>query len=143
MCGDKNHFAADCFYNPRSRMFSEKQGRGRKESWSMSSSSSKEQGRNPVKKVSEASTSNSWKKQDKKGFGKKVSEASTSENQNKKASEKNIWKKKEIAEPSVQPPVPPKTSTLSVPSKMMSKKFTYNDANGKPKTIWAWVPIRN
>ncbi|KAD4888068.1 hypothetical protein E3N88_20141 [Mikania micrantha] len=66
MCGDKNHFAADCFYNPRSRMFSEKQGRGRKESWS------------------------NRKKQDKKGFGKKLSEASTSDNQNKKASEKNV-----------------------------------------------------
>ncbi|KAD4585289.1 hypothetical protein E3N88_22890 [Mikania micrantha] len=32
MCGEKNHFAADCFYNPRSIMFSETQGRGRKKS---------------------------------------------------------------------------------------------------------------
>ncbi|KAD6453879.1 hypothetical protein E3N88_08585 [Mikania micrantha] len=30
MCGEKNHFAADCFYNPRSRISSNIQGRGRK-----------------------------------------------------------------------------------------------------------------
>ncbi|KAD4981955.1 hypothetical protein E3N88_18626 [Mikania micrantha] len=201
-------------------MFSEKQGRGRKVSWSKSSVSSEEPGRNSGKKISEASASDSRKKQDKKGVGKKVSEASTSDNQKKKASEKNvsedqerkasegkrtseehakkasyiskkyfpfrrrrtsevkpnlsaktkssegkskgasdncqkkqtllttlkvkqIWKKKEITEPSVQPPVQPTTNSSSVPSKMMLKKFTYNDANGKPKTTWAWVPIRN
>ncbi|KAD6454721.1 hypothetical protein E3N88_09427 [Mikania micrantha] len=32
MCGEKNHFAADCFYNPRSRISSSK-GKGRKNSW--------------------------------------------------------------------------------------------------------------
>ncbi|KAD7477748.1 hypothetical protein E3N88_00884 [Mikania micrantha] len=82
MCGEKNHFAADCFYNPRSRISSKSQGRGRKNSWSKSSTSSEEQRINPVKKVSEASTSNNRKKQ------------------NKKASEKNAFeaKKKEASE---------------------------------------------
>ncbi|KAD7477947.1 hypothetical protein E3N88_01083 [Mikania micrantha] len=82
MCGEKNHFAADCFYNPRSRISSKSQGIGRKNSWSKSSTSSEEQRRNPVKKVSEASTSNNRKKQ------------------NKKASEKNAFeaKKKEASE---------------------------------------------
>ncbi|KAD6455054.1 hypothetical protein E3N88_09760 [Mikania micrantha] len=53
ICGEKNHFAADCFYNPRSRISSSK-GRGRKNSWSQSSTSSEEQRRNSVKRVSEA-----------------------------------------------------------------------------------------
>ncbi|KAD2392814.1 hypothetical protein E3N88_39791 [Mikania micrantha] len=66
MCGEKNHFAADCFYNPRSRIPSETQRRGRKMSWSKSSVSSEEPDRKSVKKVSEASTSDNWKKQNKK-----------------------------------------------------------------------------
>ncbi|KAD6455179.1 hypothetical protein E3N88_09885 [Mikania micrantha] len=76
MCGETNHLAADCLYNPRRRIFSENEGRGRKKSWSKSSSSSDEQGRNPVKKVSEATTSDNWKKNIKKASdGKKASEA--------------------------------------------------------------------
>ncbi|KAD4180043.1 hypothetical protein E3N88_28634 [Mikania micrantha] len=75
MCGEKNHFAADCFYNPRSRILSETQRRGRKKSWSKSSVSSEEPERKSIKKVSEASTSNNWKKQNKKASRKKASEA--------------------------------------------------------------------
>ncbi|KAD6453313.1 hypothetical protein E3N88_08018 [Mikania micrantha] len=75
MCGEKNHFAADCFYNPRSRILLETQRRGRKKSWSKSSVSSVEPERKSVKKVSEASTSNNWKKQNKKASGKKALEA--------------------------------------------------------------------
>ncbi|KAD6454672.1 hypothetical protein E3N88_09378 [Mikania micrantha] len=56
-------------------MLSEKQGRGRKESWSKSSSSSEEKGRNSAKKASEASTSDSRKKQHQKASRKKISEA--------------------------------------------------------------------
>ncbi|KAD3067890.1 hypothetical protein E3N88_35770 [Mikania micrantha] len=164
MCGDKNHFAADCFYNPKSRVFSEKQERGRKKSWRMSSSSSsEEQGRSPVKKVSEASTSDNQNKkaseknvsedQERKAYkGKRSSEAhikktfykskksfpfgrrgtseakpnwsakaKSSEGKAKSASDdyrkkpilpkilktKQIWKRKEIAGPSVQSPMPP------------------------------------
>ncbi|KAD6119830.1 hypothetical protein E3N88_11101 [Mikania micrantha] len=55
---------------------------------------------------------------------------------------KQIWKKKEITEPFVQSPVQPPTNSSFVPPKMMLKKFTYNDANGKPKTTWAWeIPL--
>ncbi|KAD7478330.1 hypothetical protein E3N88_01466 [Mikania micrantha] len=76
ICGEMNHFAADCFYNPRSRIISEIQGRGRKKSWSKSSSSSEELGRKLVKKGSEASTYGNQKKQNKKASeGKKASEA--------------------------------------------------------------------
>ncbi|KAD5960508.1 hypothetical protein E3N88_11980 [Mikania micrantha] len=81
MCGEKNHFAADCFYNPRRRMFSETQGRGRKKSWSKSSVSLEELGRNLAKKASEASTSDSRKKQNQRASekmaseGKRISEA--------------------------------------------------------------------
>ncbi|KAD5507482.1 hypothetical protein E3N88_15185 [Mikania micrantha] len=190
MRGETNHFAADCFYNPRSRFFSKTQGRGRKKSWSKSSVSSEEQGRKLVKKVSEASTSDNHKKQGKKSSeGKKASEAHAksasdklkksqsfgrrrrtsekktqlstktkpSEGKAKGASDgcqkkqahpttskvKQIWKKKETTEPTVQPPISPAANSSSVPPRMMSKKFVYNDANGKPKTTWAWVPIRN
>ncbi|KAD4585951.1 hypothetical protein E3N88_23552 [Mikania micrantha] len=78
MCGEKSHFAADCFYNPRSRISSSKGG-GRKNSWSQSSTSSEEQRRNSVKRVSEASTSNNRKKQNKRDFEKKASEAKKKE----------------------------------------------------------------
>ncbi|KAD3066376.1 hypothetical protein E3N88_34256 [Mikania micrantha] len=78
MCGEKNHFAADCFYNPRSRISSIK-GRGRKNSWSQSSTSSEEQRRNLVKRASEASTSSNRKKQNKNAPEKKASEAKKKE----------------------------------------------------------------
>ena len=184
MCGEKNHFAADCFYNPRSRSFSKLQGRGRKNSWSQSSTSSEEQRRNLVKRASEASTSSNRKKQNKNASEKKASEAKkkeaserkgtseahqrnafnkqkrssvfgrrSSEGKRKTASDDHqkkpslpttqkaqVWKKKESSD---KPSPTSEASTSSVPPRMMSKKFTYNDANGKPKTTWAWVPIRN
>ncbi|KAD4386311.1 hypothetical protein E3N88_26480 [Mikania micrantha] len=55
---------------------------------------------------------------------------------------KKVWKKKETSELTVQP-IGPSAGSSSVPPKMISKKFSYNDENGKPKTTWAWVPIRN
>ncbi|KAD5960963.1 hypothetical protein E3N88_12436 [Mikania micrantha] len=161
MCGDKNHFAADCFYNPRSRIVSKKQRKGGKETWRKSSVSSEEPGRNSRKKISEASTSDSRKKQAKRRTSEVKpnwsAKTKSLEEKTKNASDdcqkkqtfpttskvKQIWKKKAIDEPSVQPPVPPTTSTSSVPPKMMSKKFTYNDANGKPKTTWAWESKSN
>ncbi|KAD4385020.1 hypothetical protein E3N88_25188 [Mikania micrantha] len=71
--GEENHFAADCFYNPRSRISSKLLGRGRKNSWSKSSTSSEEQGRSPFKKASEANDSR--KKQNQKASRKRVSKA--------------------------------------------------------------------
>ncbi|KAD3068043.1 hypothetical protein E3N88_35923 [Mikania micrantha] len=162
MCGEKNHFAADCFYNPRSRISSNIQGRERKNSWSKSSTSSGEQGRKPFKKASEVKTKEAF---DRKGtseahkkkafnkqkkpcsFGRRPSEGKVaSDDYQKKQSlpttqkAKQVWKKKESTD---KPSFPSEASTSSVPPRMMSKKFTYNDANGKPKTTWAWVPIRN
>ncbi|KAD5802432.1 hypothetical protein E3N88_13792 [Mikania micrantha] len=179
MCGEKNHFAADCFYNPRSRISSKLQGRGRKNSWSKTSTSSEEQRRNPVKKVSEASTSDNRKKQNKKASEMNTSEAKkreasdrkgTSKDHKRKVSNKQektfsfgrrpsegkgkvasddyqrkqslpttqkakqVWKKKESTD---KPSLTSEATTSSVPPRMMSKKFTYNDANdGYVFTFW-------
>ncbi|KAD6455178.1 hypothetical protein E3N88_09884 [Mikania micrantha] len=39
--------------------------------------------------------------------------------------------------------LPIRSKHIICPPRMMSKKFTYNDANGKPKTTWAWESKNN
>ncbi|KAD6453354.1 hypothetical protein E3N88_08059 [Mikania micrantha] len=82
ICGEENHLAADCFYNPRSRISSKILGRERKNNWSKSFSSSEEQRRSPFKKASVAKDSR--KKPNQMVSRKRTSKAKKKEASNEK-----------------------------------------------------------
>ncbi|KAD4385314.1 hypothetical protein E3N88_25482 [Mikania micrantha] len=173
MCGDSDHFAADCLYNPSRRSQPIRQSKPSYRHFRQSFSSSEDnqsvsekRKSKSRKKPSEAAPASDEKRKEKHSKSSEALPRSSLHNQKTRPSPRRSSKAchkstsdEKIKKPNPfmstrkgnmtwtrkesEPPLTSSTSASSVLPNLHLKHFTYYDAEGKPKTTMAWVPKRH